>query len=86
MSFNVDSGGTMTPCALLDIPMMNVFPLEIDEITRQYQENPIVRNMLTMNLKGRCGTCEKKFSCGGCRSRALAHSGDYLGEDPHCWC
>jgi len=85
ITFNVNSDGTMTPCALLDIPMMKVFPLTIEEITERYRENPIVRSMLTMNLKGKYGSCQIKYQCGGCRARALIQKGDYLEEDPHCW-
>jgi hypothetical protein len=35
-------------------------------------------------LKGRCGICEFKELCGGCRCRAYAAYGDYLQEDPAC--
>lgn len=44
------------------------------------------------NLKGKCGVCEFVKVCGGCRARAYAISGDYLGEEPFCnyiprgWC
>ncbi|MBU2576746.1 MAG: SPASM domain-containing protein [Nanoarchaeota archaeon] len=75
----------MTPCALLNIPMMNIFPMTIEEMNEKYKANPIVRNMLTMNLKGKCKDCSKKYQCGGCRARALIQKGDYLEEDPHCW-
>lgn len=85
ITFNVNSDGTMTPCALLDIPMMNIFSMTIEEMTRSYQENLIVKNMLEMNLKGKCGSCHMKYQCGGCRARALNQNGDYLEEDPHCW-
>lgn len=85
ITFNVNSDGTMTPCALLNIPMMNVFPLSVEEITECYRKNPIVKDMLAMNLKGKCGSCQMKYQCGGCRARALIQKGDYLEEDPHCW-
>ncbi|HUC88670.1 MAG TPA: radical SAM protein [Candidatus Paceibacterota bacterium] len=85
ITFNVNSDGTMTPCALLDIPMMNTFSLSIEEMTERYRENPIVKNMLEMNLKGKCGACHLKYQCGGCRARALIQMGDFLEEDPHCW-
>ncbi len=85
VSFNVNSDGIMTPCALLQIRMMNVFPLTIEEMIKQYRKNPIVKNMLSMNLKGKCGSCSMKYQCGGCRARALIQKGDYLEEDPHCW-
>lgn len=85
ITFNVNADGIMTPCALLDIPMMNVFPLTIEEMTENYRNNRIVRDMLTMNLKGKCSSCDLKYQCGGCRARAFIQKGDYLEEDPHCW-
>lgn len=33
---------------------------------------------------GRCGRCEYRKVCGGCRARAYAVSGDYLAEEPFC--
>ena len=35
-------------------------------------------------LRGRCGACEYRELCGGCRARALAAVGDLLAEDPSC--
>lgn len=35
-------------------------------------------------LKDRCGICEFKRICGGCRARAYAQTGDYLDEEPYC--
>ncbi|MFH1077987.1 MAG: radical SAM protein [Patescibacteria group bacterium] len=85
VTFNVDADGTMTPCALLDIPMMNVFDLDVVGITERYRRHQIVKDMLSMNLKGKCGACQMKYQCGGCRARAFIQKGDYLEEDPHCW-
>jgi len=36
------------------------------------------------NLKGKCGACEYKLLCGGCRARAFETSGDYLAAEPYC--
>jgi AdoMet-dependent heme synthase len=36
------------------------------------------------NLKGKCGVCEFKDICGGCRTSALFFTGDILGPDPQC--
>jgi len=99
ITFNVNSDGTMTPCSLMNLPMMNVFPMSIEEITEAYRNNGIGKNMLTMNLRGKCGSCDKKYQCGGCRVRAIIgkgimlgmdpiqiiQQGIYLEEDPHCW-
>lgn len=84
-SFNVSANGDLTPCALWQTPIMNVANLTVEDIAEHYQRSSIVHNMLDMNLKGRCGECNLKYQCGGCRVRALAATGDYLAEDPHCW-
>ncbi len=36
------------------------------------------------NIKGKCGACEYKRICGGCRARAYEISGDYLNAEPYC--
>lgn len=36
------------------------------------------------SLKGKCGVCEYKAVCGGCRARALSVNKDYLEEEPYC--
>lgn len=33
---------------------------------------------------GKCGRCDFRISCGGCRARALARSGDLMAEDAKC--
>jgi hypothetical protein len=35
-------------------------------------------------LGGKCGRCEYRELCGGCRARAYALEGDYLAADPSC--
>jgi len=35
-------------------------------------------------LQGRCGICEYRAVCGGCRARALGATGNYLDEEPFC--
>ena len=36
------------------------------------------------NIKGKCGVCEYKPICGGCRSAALFYTDDILGSDLRC--
>ncbi len=38
----------------------------------------------TDNLKGKCGCCEFRNVCMGCRARAYAATGNYLDEEPFC--
>jgi radical SAM protein with 4Fe4S-binding SPASM domain len=35
-------------------------------------------------LKGKCGCCEFRNVCMGCRARAFAATGDYMAEEPFC--
>jgi len=36
------------------------------------------------NIKGRCGVCEYREICGGCRTRAQFYTGDLFESDPAC--
>jgi radical SAM protein with 4Fe4S-binding SPASM domain len=36
------------------------------------------------NLKGKCGVCEYRDICGGCRTRAETYTGDLFESDPAC--
>jgi AdoMet-dependent heme synthase len=49
-------------------------------------ENSFVFNQLrdVNNLKGKCGCCEFRNVCMGCRARAYAATGNYLDEEPFC--
>ena len=49
-------------------------------------ENSVVFNQLrdANNLKGKCGCCEFRNICMGCRARAFAATGNYLDEEPFC--
>lgn len=48
--------------------------------------NSVVFNELrdTSNLQGKCGCCEFRNICMGCRARAYAATGNYLDEEPFC--
>lgn len=49
-------------------------------------ENSVVFNQLrdVNNLQGKCGCCEFRNVCMGCRARAFAATGNYLDEEPFC--
>lgn len=36
------------------------------------------------NYHGKCGRCEYKRVCGGCRARAFTMNRDFLGDEPQC--
>jgi putative heme d1 biosynthesis radical SAM protein NirJ2 len=74
--------GDVQPCAYLNIPLGNVREKPFSKI---WAENPVLRELRTLNYKGGCGSCKYKKICGGCRARAyLYHDGDYMAEEPWC--
>ena len=84
VSFNIYPNGDMTPCSLLPIKIMNVAGKSAEQIGEEYIENPIIHRLLDHDVSGKCGECIHKYSCGGCRVRALGLLGDYMAEDPLC--
>lgn len=74
--------GQVQPCAYLNIPLGDVRETPFDEIWRN---NPVLKQLRTMDYKGGCGSCGYKKICGGCRARAaFYHDGDYMAEEPWC--
>lgn len=74
--------GDVTPCPYMTVVAGNVRRQSFSEIWR---DSPVLRSLRDPGeLKGRCGACEYKELCGGCRCRAQASFGDYLEEDPAC--
>jgi MoaA/NifB/PqqE/SkfB family radical SAM enzyme len=50
-----------------------------------WQNSDLFAEMRNVNgYHGRCGYCEYRKVCGGCRARAFAETGDYLSEEPYC--
>lgn len=74
--------GQVQPCGYLELNCGNVrekpFP-EIWASSRIFQD---LRNFDAYG--GKCGPCEFRKVCGGCRARAYEISGDYMGEEPYC--
>jgi heme b synthase len=54
-------------------------------LVQVYRESPLFKCIRDPNLlQGRCGVCEYRVLCGGCRARALGATGNYLEEEPFC--
>ena len=78
----ITPGGDVTPCPYMTKVAGNVRRQSLTEI---WNTSPVFLELRDFSqLKGRCGTCEFKELCGGCRCRAYSTYGDYLQEDPAC--
>ncbi len=50
-----------------------------------WTESKLFRDLRDLSkIKGKCGQCEYKRICGGCRARAYERTGDYLESEPYC--
>ncbi len=74
--------GNVQGCGYLDVAAGNVRNQPFSEI---WAEAPLFRQLRDLsNIKGKCGGCEYKRICGGCRARAYEATGDYLEAEPYC--
>lgn len=85
LTFNANVNGDITPCAFLPQVVTNARGKDVPTIVREYTQSEVIHNLVEMNYSGKCGTCQNKSVCNGCRARAFASTGNYLGEDPHCY-
>lgn len=81
----VNSEGDVSPCGILldELRCGNVRERSFQEILDASSD---LQDVLDRNrLRGKCGRCRYKFTCGGCRAMAYFHTGDLMGEDPTCF-
>lgn len=83
--FNVSSDGFITPCAVFLENVTNICGKTPEEIALEYEKSDIIKTLLTRNLNGKCGQCDLRRICGGCRATAHGISGSYRDADPTCW-
>jgi len=74
-------GGDVHPCPYLPIKVGNVRETPFGQL---WQQDPNFQKLRSQRYSGRCGGCIHRVSCGGCRARAWATSGDYMEEDDGC--
>lgn len=76
--------GTFQICGFLDVECGDLRKENFD-FKKIYQTSEVFLEMRNQKgYHGKCGVCEYGNCCGGCRARAMAFSGDYLGEEPFC--
>jgi AdoMet-dependent heme synthase len=74
--------GGVFPCGYLPVSCGSVRQSSLAEIWRTSQVFAKLRD--DGLLGGKCGACDYRSVCGGCRARAYAATGDYLAEEPQC--
>ncbi|MEK7475042.1 MAG: radical SAM protein [Candidatus Coatesbacteria bacterium] len=78
----VSHRGQVFPCGYLPVPAGDLRRQPLKEI---WDGSGVFGKLRDPGLlKGKCGGCEFKTVCGGCRARAFGMAGDWLGEEPFC--
>ncbi len=74
--------GDVQPCGYLPVKAGNVRETTFADI---WQTASVFQSLRDPQLlKGKCGRCEYRVLCQGCRARAYAACGDFLAEEPDC--
>ena len=78
----ISNQGDVQPCGYLPLKAGNVREQSFKDI---WDSSELFLSLRDFNaLKGKCGDCEYRVFCGGCRARAFYETGDYLDEEPFC--
>ncbi len=78
----VSHKGEVFPCGYLPVNCGNVKTQSFREI---WEESVVFGDLRDPEkLEGKCGLCEFKKVCEGCRARAYYEAGSYLAEEPYC--
>ena len=78
----VSSQGKVKGCGYLDVEAGDI---RKESFAQVWANSPLFCQLRDLSkLKGKCGVCEYKTICGGCRARAYETTGDYLEAEPYC--
>ncbi|MBS3750923.1 MAG: radical SAM protein [Anaerolineales bacterium] len=78
----VSHQGEVFPCGYLPLGAGNIREQPLEQI---WNASPLFAQLRDPDLlEGKCGRCEFKRVCGGCRARAYGATGNFLGEEPFC--
>ena len=78
----VSHEGEVFPCGYLPVTSGNVKDISLPKIWRESCVFADLRD--DSKLGGKCGLCEYKKVCMGCRARAYAKTHSFLAEEPNC--
>jgi len=77
----VSPSGKVTACPYIEKGVGNVREQKFWQI---WDHSPQFKALREPVLTGRCGVCEFRQLCGGCRARPMAQTGQLMGEDQLC--
>ena len=83
---SVLENGDVIPCFYSeDLKIGNIKEKTLAELWDIMQNSEFYQKLQNPdNLEGKCGVCEYRHMCGGCRTRAYGLTGSYFGPDNAC--
>lgn len=78
----VSHTGIVQPCGFLHANCGDITKQTFKEVWEGSETFKSLRDF--SSLSGKCGDCEYKAVCGGCRARAYEATGDFMKEEPLC--
>ncbi len=76
--------GKVQICGFLDVVCGDVRQADFD-VKQIWDTSPVFQEIRAIDdYHGKCGVCEFRAVCGGCRARAYNLTGDYLASEPFC--
>lgn len=82
----VGAEGGVTPCVQLLDSGCECGNVRTQRFSEMVAHHPLFQALRTHEtLKGKCGRCRYRQTCGGCRALAYYMTGDILAEDPTCF-
>jgi len=79
----IGSTGDISPCVMLPLKIGNVRYNSFGEI---WKSSDLINSLKKRSsIKGSCGLCRFKETCGGCRAVAYSYTGDVFETDQRCW-
>ena len=80
----VSNTGSVQICGFLDVEAGDIRKTNYS-FSSIWKNSELFLEMRDLDgYSGRCGICEYRRFCGGCRARAYAATGSYLEEEPYC--
>ena len=74
--------GDVMPCGYFPVVAGNILQQPLSEL---YAQSPLFQALRDLDrFEGKCGVCEFRRVCGGCRARAYSLTGNYLAQEPYC--
>jgi len=73
--------GKLTPCPYLPEVAGDLRKQSFGEV---WENSALFASIRSRSFNGKCGSCEYRDVCGGCRARAFANTGDVMGPDDSC--